>query len=77
VLAVVDTADLVEVVWTSAAACVGITVAYALAIVGADRAVDSSRTGRQLGAAVYGLLCLAAGVVVLAALVLGIVVMVD
>jgi hypothetical protein len=77
VLAFVETAELLEVAWTSAAACIGITVAYALAVVGADRAVDYGRAGRPLEAGAFALLSLAGAVFVLAALAAGVAVMVD
>jgi hypothetical protein len=74
-LAIVDTHDLLEVLWTAALAGVGVTAAYGLAILGAARAVDFGRDGRILEAAVYGVVGVLAAAVVVAALVFGIVVM--
>jgi hypothetical protein len=74
---IVDTADLLEVLWTSALAGVGVTAAYGTALLGIDRAVDNGREGRTVEAAAYGALAVVAGAVVAAALVFGGVVMVD
>ena len=76
-LAIVDTGELLEVVWTAALAGVGVTAAYGTALLGMDRAIEFGRAGRSLEAAVYGVLAVAAGVVVAGALIFGIVVMVD
>ena len=39
-LAIVDTSDLLTVVWTSIVAGIGVTAAFGFAILGAGRAVD-------------------------------------
>ena len=74
---VVDTGDLLEVVWTAAVAGVGVTAAYGTALLGIDRAVEYGRDNRPLEAAVYGVLAVVAGTVVAASLVFAIFVMVD
>jgi hypothetical protein len=74
---IVDTSDLLEVVWTSAVAGVGVTVVYGLAILGVDRAIEFGRMGRGLEAAAYGVLAVICTAGVLASLVFGIVVMVN
>ncbi len=73
--AVVNGADLVELVWTSLAAGLGVTVAYGIAILGAGRAVDHSRDGHVARATAYGALAALSVAAVLAALVAGIVAM--
>jgi hypothetical protein len=72
---VVEWGDVVDVIWTAAAAGVGVTVAFALAILGTVRAVDRQRDGRLAAATAYGVVGAAALGVVAAGVVLGIIVM--
>ena len=72
---IVDTGALLEVIWTAALAGVGVTAVFAVGIVGATRAVDMSRDGRPLEAAVFGVLGALALAVVGAAIAFGIIVM--
>ena len=72
---IVDTGALLKLLWTGALAGVGVTAVFAIAIVGATRAVDMSRDGRPVEAAVFGIVGALALAVVAAAIVLGIVVM--
>jgi hypothetical protein len=74
---IVEVQDVVDVVWTAAAAGLGVTSAYGLTILGLGRAMDYGRAGRPLEAAAYGALGVVAGAVVAGAIVLGIVVMVH
>ena len=74
--AIVDTGDLVQVVWVSFAAALGITLAYALAILGTARAVELGRSGRSAEAAVFAVLGALATLAVVAGVVAGVVVMV-
>ena len=76
-LAIIDAGELLEVVWTAALAGVGVTAAYGTALLGIDRAVEFGRAGRPLEAAVYTALAALAGLVVTAALVFGIVTMIE
>jgi hypothetical protein len=71
IASIVDTDALLEVIWVSIAAGIGLTAIYGVAIVGASRAVDSGRRGQTGGAVVYGALGLVALAVVLAATVFG------
>jgi ABC-type spermidine/putrescine transport system permease subunit II len=73
--AIVDAGDLLQVVWASLVAGIGVTAAYGAAILGATRAVDLSRQGRPGEAAVFAALLLVGLAVVAAAVVYGIVVM--
>jgi hypothetical protein len=73
--AIVDGEALLQVVWTSLLAGVGVTGVFGIAIFGAARALDMSRDGNPAGAAVFGVIGLLAAAVVLAAIVFGIVVM--
>jgi len=74
---IVDTGELLEVVWTAALAGVGVTAAYGMALLGIDRAVEYGRDNRPLEAAVYGVLAVVASAVVGASLVFAILVMVG
>ena len=72
---VVDWDALLQVIWVSLAAGVGVTAAWAFAIVGATRALENGRDGSPAAAAVYaalGFLGLAAviGAVVFAIVIL-------
>jgi hypothetical protein len=77
IASIVDTDALLEVIWVSIAAGIGLTAIYGVAIVGASRAVDSSRRGHTAGAVVYGALGLLALAVVLGASVFGIATLSD
>lgn len=72
---VVSGHDLLQVVWSSILAGIGVTAAYAFAILGGARALDLTRSGRSAEAAVFGVLCALALAVVAAAVVYGIVIM--
>jgi hypothetical protein len=75
IASIVDTADLLEVIWVSLVAGIGLTAAYGVALFGATRALDFGRTGRSGAAAFYAVLGALALAVVVAAMVLGIIVM--
>jgi hypothetical protein len=72
IASIVDTDALLEVIWVSIVAGIGLTAAYGLAIVGASRALDSGRQGSTAGAVVYGALGVVALAVVVVASVYGI-----
>ena len=72
---VIETQDLLETVAVSLAAGVGITAAFAVVIYGVTRSADMVRDERPLLATAAGGLAALAGLVVVAAIVLGIVVM--
>jgi hypothetical protein len=75
IASIVDTGDLLEVIWVSLAAGIGVTAVYGLAIFGGTRAVDLGRQGRSGEAALFGALGVVAVATVVAAVVLGIVVL--
>jgi hypothetical protein len=77
VIATIDWDALWTVIWASAVAGVGVTVAYGFAILGATRAVDLGRSGRTAEAAIYVLIGVCGAGVVLAAIVFGILVLTD
>ncbi len=75
IAAIANGADLLELMWSSFAAGLGVTVAYGIAILGASRAVDHSRDGHMARATVYGVLAALSIAAVLAAVAAGIVAM--
>ena len=72
IASIVDTDALLEVIWVSIAAGIGLTAIYGVAIVGTSRAVDSSRRGQVAVAVLYGALGFVALAVVVVASVFGI-----
>jgi ABC-type spermidine/putrescine transport system permease subunit II len=74
-LAVIDWDALLEVIWVSLVAGIGVTAAFAAGLLGTTRYVDLNRSGRGGEAALFGLLGLAGVVIFLGAVVFGIVVM--
>jgi hypothetical protein len=75
--AIVDGGALIEVVWVSLACGLGVTAAYAVAILGGSRAFELRRDGHAVEAAIFGIVGLVALLAVLAAIVVGIVVLSD
>ena len=72
---IIDWDALLNVLWASVLGGVGVTAVFALAILGATRAVYLRRDGHVLAAGAYAALMLIAGVVVVGALVFGVLVM--
>jgi hypothetical protein len=75
IASIVDTGALLKVLWTATLAGVGVTAIFAIAIVGATRAVDLSRERRPVEAAAAGVVGALALAAVGAAIAFGIVVM--
>jgi acetyl-CoA acetyltransferase len=67
--------DVLEVLWVSAASGIGVTAAFAVALLGATKAVDLRRIGHTGAASVYAALMVVAGGAVTAAVVYGVIVM--
>ena len=74
---VVDGADLVEVLWVSFAAGLGVTTVFAIGLFGATRTADMRRDGHIVEAIAYGVVALVATLGVAAAVVFAIVVMAN
>lgn len=72
---VVEWSAVFHVVWASLLAGIGVTAAFALAILGATRAVEMRRDGHAVAAGAYLVLLALALAVVAGAVVFGIVVM--
>jgi hypothetical protein len=68
---------LIEVVWVSFLACIGISVLFSLVIVGAARAGDARKAGRSLAAAPWLLLAVVCFALFAAGIVLGVHAMVQ
>ncbi len=75
VATVVETKDLLQTVVASLVAGVGVTAAFSIVIFGITRSADMARNDRPLLATAAGGLALLAGLLVVAAIVIGIVVM--
>lgn len=72
---VVDWGALLEVVWSSLLAGIGVTAIWAVAILGATRAIDTRQSGNAAAATAYWVLTAVALAAVAVAVVFGIVVM--
>ena len=72
---VVDVGELLDVVWTSLVAGIGVCAVFSLAIVGFARAIDMRRDGQAAAASAYVALMVVAFAVVVAVVVFGVVVM--
>ena len=71
---VIDWNALLDVLWASLLGGVGVTAAFALAILGGTRAVYLRRDGHLLAVGAYGALLVIAGAAVVGAVVFGIIV---
>ena len=76
-LGTVDWDALLQVVWVSILTGIGVTAVFAIAIYGATRAVDLSRSGRAAEAGLFAAVSVAALIAVGAAVVFAIVAMTD
>jgi hypothetical protein len=74
---VVDWDGLLRVLWASSLAGVGVSVAFAVAILGTTRAVDRRRDGRTAEAGLFAVVGAVALAAVAAAIALGIVAMIS
>ena len=77
IAAIVDTDALLQVIWTSLLAGVGVTAAYGVAIAGGTRALELSREGRTGQAVLYAVVGAVATATVVVAIAAGIVLLVD
>ena len=72
---VVDWDALLQVIWVSLVAGVGVTAAWAIALLGSTRALETGRDGRVAEAAFYAVIGVLALATVIAAIVFGIVIL--
>jgi hypothetical protein len=77
VLAAVDVDGLVEVVWVSILAGVGITTIFSLVLLGGARSADARRSGRTHAATLYGALAALAFAVFAAGVIFGVNIMLS
>jgi hypothetical protein len=72
---VVDWDALLQVVWVSLVAGVGVTAAWGFALLGSTRAVETGREGRVAEAVIYAVVGVAGFALVVGAIVFGIVIL--
>jgi hypothetical protein len=72
---VVDWDALLQVIWVSLLAGVGVTAAWGFALLGSTRALEMGREGRAGEAAVYAVIGVAGLATVVAAIVFGIIIL--
>jgi hypothetical protein len=77
IASIVDTHALLQVIWVSLLAGVGVPACYGLAILGAQRTVQFGRDGRMAEAAVFAIVGVVGLGVVIASIVFGIVTLVN
>jgi hypothetical protein len=77
IASVVDWDALIQVIWVSLVAGVGVTVLFSLVIFGFGRAGEARRSGDESSALAYGALAVLAMVVFAAAVVFGVTVMLN
>jgi hypothetical protein len=76
-LAAVNVGDLVEVIWVSLLAGVGVTLTFSLVVLGSGRSAEARRTGRDTAAIGYATLAGLAFLVFVVGLVLGVNIMLS
>jgi hypothetical protein len=72
---IVDTDALLQVIWVSLLAGVGVTAAYGFALFGATRGLESGRAGHLAGAIAYGVVGVLGIAIVIGAIVFGILIL--
>jgi hypothetical protein len=77
IASIVDTHALLQVIWVSLIAGVGVPACYGLAILGATRAVEFGRDGRMAEAAVFVVIGVLGIGVVIASIVFGILTLIN
>jgi len=77
IAAIVDTDALLQVIWVSLIAGVGVPSCYALAILGSTRALELGRNGRPAEATLFVVVGVVGLVVVIASIVFGILTLVN
>jgi hypothetical protein len=77
VIGVVEIGQLVEVIWVSVLAGVGITAAFSFVVLGTGRSAEARRAGRSGAAMAYGAFALLFLLVFAAAIVIGVQIMLS
>ena len=77
IASIVDTDALLQVIWVSLIAGVGVPASYALAILGSTRAIEFGRDGRMAEAVVFAVVGVVGLGVVIASIVFGILTLIN
>jgi hypothetical protein len=77
IASIVDTDALLQVIWVSLLAGVGVPSCYALAILGSSRAIEFGRNGRVGEAVVFAVVGIVGFAVVIASIVFGILTLIN
>ena len=77
IASIVDTDALLQVIWVSLIAGIGVPSCYALAILGSTRALEFGRNGRPVEAVFFATVGVVGLAVVIASIVFGIVTLVN
>jgi hypothetical protein len=77
IASIVDTDALLQVIWVSLIAGIGVPSCYALAILGSTRALELGRNGRPAEAVLLGIVGVVGLAVVIASIVFGILTLVN
>ena len=77
IASIVDTDALLQVIWVSLIAGIGVPSCFALAILGSTRAVELGRNGRPVEAVLFGIVGVVGLGVVIASIVFGILTLVN
>ena len=77
IASIVDTDALLQVIWVSLIAGIGVPSCFALAILGSTRAVEFGRNGRPVEAVLFGVVGVLGLGVVIASIVFGILTLVN
>jgi hypothetical protein len=77
IASIVDTHALLQVIWVSLIAGVGVPACFGLAILGVNRAVEFGRDGRMAEAAVFAVTGVLGLAVVIASIVFGILTLIN
>jgi hypothetical protein len=77
IASIVDTDALLQVIWVSLIAGVGVPASYALAILGSTRAIEFGRDGRIAEAAIFAVVGVVGLGVVIASIVFGILTLIN
>jgi hypothetical protein len=77
IASIVDTDALLQVIWVSLLAGVGVPSCYALAILGSTRAVEFARNGRPVEAVAFSIVGVLGLAVVIASIVFGILTLIN
>jgi hypothetical protein len=72
---IVDWDAILQVIWVSLLAGVGVTAAYGFALLGTTRALESGREGHTSGAVVYAVVGVIGMAIVVGAIVFGILIL--